>query len=41
VVVAGDPAADIKNMRKLRWVVRAGVVRSVEELKAVVAAGRW
>ena len=41
VVVAGDPTADIKNMRKLKWVVRGGVVRSVEELKAVVAAGKW
>jgi imidazolonepropionase-like amidohydrolase len=41
VVVAGDPTADIKNIRKLKWVVRGGVVRSVEELKAVVVAGKW
>ena len=41
VVLAGDPTADIKNMRKLKWVVRGGVVRSVEELKAMVAAGKW
>lgn len=41
VVVAGDPSADIRNLRKLRYVVRAGVVRSAEELAAVVAAGKW
>lgn len=41
VVVSGDPTADIKNLRKLRYVVRAGVVRSAEELSAVVAAGKW
>ena len=41
VVVAADPSADIKNLRQLRYVVRAGVVRSAEELSAVVAAGKW
>jgi len=40
-VVSGDPTADIRNMRKLRWVVRGGVVRSLEELKGIVAAGKW
>jgi imidazolonepropionase-like amidohydrolase len=33
VVVAGDPAADIANLRRLRYVVRGGVVRSVDELR--------
>jgi imidazolonepropionase-like amidohydrolase len=33
VVVAGDPSADIANLRRLRYVVRGGVVRSVDELR--------
>jgi imidazolonepropionase-like amidohydrolase len=32
-VVAGDPSADIANLRRLRYVVRGGVVRSVDELR--------
>lgn len=40
LLVAADPTADIKNLRKLRWVVRGGAVRSVEEWRAVVAAGK-
>ena len=39
LVVAGDPTADAANLRKVRYVVRGGVVRSIEELKATVAAG--
>jgi hypothetical protein len=38
IVVAADPTADIKSLRQLKWVARGGVVRSVEELKAIVAA---
>jgi imidazolonepropionase-like amidohydrolase len=41
LVVAGDPSADIHNMRKLRFVVRAGVVWPVADLQAAVAAGHW
>jgi imidazolonepropionase-like amidohydrolase len=41
VVVAGDPTADIRNLRQIRFVVRAGVVRSAAELRAAVAAGKW
>jgi imidazolonepropionase-like amidohydrolase len=41
VLVGGDPSADIRNMRKVRFVVRAGVMKSVEELRADVAAGQW
>ncbi len=37
LVVAGDPSADVANLRKVRYVVRGGVVRPVEELRA---AGR-
>jgi len=38
LIVGGDPTADVANFRKVRYVVRAGVVRSIEELKATVAA---
>lgn len=36
LVLAADPTVDIANMRRLEWVVRGGVARSVEELSAVV-----
>lgn len=39
LLVAGDPTKDIANLRKVRYVVRGGVVRSIEELRATVAAG--
>lgn len=39
LVIGGDPTADVANLRKVRYVVRGGVVRSIEELKAIVAAG--
>ena len=35
VIVAGDPAANISNMRKIRYVVRSGVVRNLEDLSAL------
>jgi imidazolonepropionase-like amidohydrolase len=38
LLVAGDPTADVANLRKVRYVVRGGAVRSIEELKATVAA---
>ena len=40
LVVAGDPASDVANLRKVRYVVRRGVVRSIEELSAAASAGR-
>jgi imidazolonepropionase-like amidohydrolase len=40
LIVAGDPTADVANLRKARYVVRGGVVRSIEELKATVAAAK-
>jgi imidazolonepropionase-like amidohydrolase len=40
LVVGGDPTADVANLRKVRYVVRGGVVRSIEELKATVAAAK-
>lgn len=35
VLVGADPTADIRNMRRVHYVVRSGVVRSIEELSAV------
>jgi imidazolonepropionase-like amidohydrolase len=40
LIVGGDPTADVANFRKVRYVVRGGVVRSIEELKATVAAAK-
>lgn len=40
LIVGGDPTADVANLRKVRYVVRGGVVRSIEELKATVAAAK-
>ena len=37
VIVAADPSADIANLRKIRFVVRGGVVRSMEDLHALAA----
>jgi len=34
LVVGADPSADIANLRKLKFVVRGGVVRGQEELRA-------
>lgn len=41
LIVAGDPTADVANLRKVRWVLRGGVMRPIEELKALAttAAG--
>ena len=38
VVFAKDPAADIANTRSIRGVVRGGVYRTSEELRAIVAS---
>ncbi len=35
LIVAADPTADIANLRKVRYVVRGGAVRPIEELKAL------
>ncbi|HSP13745.1 MAG TPA: amidohydrolase family protein [Thermoanaerobaculia bacterium] len=35
VLVGADPAADVANLRKVRFVVRAGMVRSIEDLSAM------
>ena len=38
LVVAADPTKDIANLRKLKSVVRGGMLRPVEELSAAIAA---
>jgi imidazolonepropionase-like amidohydrolase len=38
LVVAADPQADIANLRRLRWVVRGGVLRGTAELHALATA---
>jgi imidazolonepropionase-like amidohydrolase len=38
VVVAADPTADVANLRQVKFVARAGVVRSIDELHAVATA---
>jgi imidazolonepropionase-like amidohydrolase len=35
VIVSADPSADIANIRKIRYVVRGGVVRTMEDLHAL------
>jgi imidazolonepropionase-like amidohydrolase len=37
VIVAADPSADIANMRKVRYVVRGGVMRAMADLHALAA----
>jgi imidazolonepropionase-like amidohydrolase len=38
IIVRGDPSQDIANLRKLRFVMRAGQLHSLDELRAAVAA---
>lgn len=35
VLVGGDPSNDVANFRKVRYVVRSGVVRSIDDLHAL------
>lgn len=36
VLVGADPTRDIAALRRVRWVVRGGVARSLEEMKAAI-----
>ena len=38
LVVGGDPTQDIANLRKVKVVVRGGVSRTIDELRAIVAS---
>ena len=35
LIVSADPTQDVANLRQVRWVVRGGVVRKIEELRAL------
>jgi imidazolonepropionase-like amidohydrolase len=35
VLVGGDPSSDVANFRKVRYVVRSGVLRSIDDLHAL------
>lgn len=35
VLLAGDPSVDVANFRKVRYVVRSGVLRSIDDLHAL------
>jgi imidazolonepropionase-like amidohydrolase len=39
LLVAADPTRDVASLRRMRWVVRGGVVRSLEELRAAIQHG--
>lgn len=41
LIVVGDPTKDISSLRNIQWVMRSGVARSNEELRAAVAKTRW
>jgi imidazolonepropionase-like amidohydrolase len=36
VIVGADPTRDIANLRQVRWVMRGGVARSLDEMKAAI-----
>jgi imidazolonepropionase-like amidohydrolase len=39
MIVGADPTRDVRNLRRLRWVVRGGVVRSLDEMRAAIGRG--
>jgi imidazolonepropionase-like amidohydrolase len=38
LIVVADPTKDVANLRQVRWVVRGGAVRSIQELHALATA---
>jgi imidazolonepropionase-like amidohydrolase len=38
VLVGADPTRDVANLRRVRWVARGGVLRSIEEMRAAIRA---
>ena len=41
VILSADPRTDIANMRRIEYVMRAGVGRSSAEMKAAIAKTKW
>jgi len=41
VIVDGDPTRDVAHLRRIRWVMRSGVARTADEMRAAVARTRW
>lgn len=41
LIVGADPTRDVANLRRVRWVVRGGETKSLDELRAAVARTRW
>jgi imidazolonepropionase-like amidohydrolase len=41
IVVPGDPTRDLAVLRKTQLVMRSGVARTTDELRAAVAKTRW
>jgi imidazolonepropionase-like amidohydrolase len=39
MIVGADPTRDVRNLRRMRWVVRGGVVRSLDEMRAAIGRG--
>jgi imidazolonepropionase-like amidohydrolase len=38
LIVGADPTVDVANLQKVRWVVRGGAMRSIQELHALATA---
>ncbi len=36
LIVGADPTRDVANLRRVRWIVRGGVARSLQELRAAI-----
>jgi len=41
LIVGADPTRDVANLRRVRWVVRGGETKSLDELRAAVARTHW
>jgi imidazolonepropionase-like amidohydrolase len=41
IIVPGDPTRDLTVLRRTQIVMRSGVARTTDELRAAVAKTRW
>ena len=41
IIVPGDPTRDLAVLRKTQLVMRSGVARSLDELRAAIGKSRW